>query len=114
MCYLTIRSDADYSSFVETACLVNFLNTLPELQQTGAIAFESASGQPWVSVILAECSPSGNYASSEEFCLKINVVELVCSSPEHAAWYQWLAGRIASFLGWSAFEDQNERQVWPP
>jgi hypothetical protein len=109
--YLTIRSAPD-SRFAATAPLVEFLAAMPELRQTGPVAFGPADGQPWVSVILAACSPAGNYASDGAFLPRANVVELVCSYSGDPAWYESLAARIARFLGWSAFAD--ERQVWPP
>ncbi len=112
--YLTIRGALDYSRFAATAPLVEFLAAMPELRRTGPAAFEGAAGQPWVSVILAACSPEGNYASDGAPLPRVNVVELVCSYSGDPAWYDALAGRIAGFLGWSAFENHEARQVWPP
>lgn len=106
--YLTIRSDDDYSMSVATAPLVEFLAAMPELQQTGPVAFESATGQPWVAIILAQCSPAGNYASDGTFVPFVNVVELVCSDTGDPKWYETLSGRIAAFLGWSAFDPNLE------
>ena len=102
--YLTIRSDSAYSRFTDTAELVGFLAALPELRQTGPIAFEAESGQPWVAVMLAACNSTGCYAIDGKFIPKINVVELVCSYSNDDAWYRSLAGRIAVFLGWFVFE----------
>jgi hypothetical protein len=110
---LTIRSDARYSAFAATAPLVEFLSAMPELRQTGPVAFEAADGHPWVAVIMAAGSPEGNYASDGAFLPRVNVVELVCSHSGDPAWYDALAGRIAGFLGWSAFENHEGRQVWP-
>lgn len=39
------------------------------------------------------------------------MVELVCSDAGDPAWYDALAVRIAEFLGGSAFEDHEERQL---
>ena len=110
--YLTIRGANDYSRFAATAPLIGFLTAMPELRQTGPVAFQAADGQPWVAVILAVCSPAGNYATDGEFLPRVNVVELVCSYSGDPAWYEALAGQVAGFLGWAAFED--ERRVWPP
>lgn len=112
--YLTIRSDDRYSAYAATAPLVEFLTAMAELRQTGPIAFQAADGQPWVAVMMAACSPAGGYATDGEFLPRVNVVELVCSYSGDPAWYDALAGRIAAFLGWSAFEDHAERRVWPP
>jgi len=111
--YLTIRSDAGYSRFAATAPLIEILAAIPELKQTGPIAFEAVAGQPWVAVILAACSPAGNYALDGADVPAVNVVEIVCSDSGDTAWYEELADRIAEFLGWSAFEDHDERKVWP-
>ena len=112
--YLTIRGASDYSRFAATAALVEFLASMPELRQTGPIAFGPANGQPWVSVILAACDSAGNYGSVEVQPPQVNVVELVCSYSGDPAWYDALASRIAGFLGWSAFEDHEGRKVWSP
>jgi hypothetical protein len=112
--YLTIRSDGRYSRYAATAPLVEFLAAMPELRQTGVVAFEAAAGQPWVAVVLATCNPAGNYASDGAFVPAVNVVELVCSDSDDPAWYEALAGRIAGFLGWTACNDHEQRQVWPP
>ena len=110
---MTIRGAPDYSRFTATAPLVEFLAAMPELRPTGPVAFQAADGQPWVTVMMAACGPTGNYASDGAFLPRVNVVELVCSYSGDSAWYDALAGRIAGFLGWSAFEDHEERQVLP-
>ncbi len=112
--YLTIRGAPDYSRFAATAPLVEFLTAMPELRQTGPVAFQAADGQPWVAIMMAACDPAGSYASDGAFLPRVNVVELVCSYSGDPAWYDALAGRIAGFLGWSAFEGHDGRQVWPP
>jgi len=111
--YLTIRSDARYSEFAETIPLVAFLAEMPEVHQVGPVEFRSAYGQPQVTIVMALCCQDGNYSSNEKFIPRINVVELVCSYDGNPEWYAALACRIAIFLGWSAFEDHEERQVWP-
>ena len=112
--YLTIRGAPDYSRFAATAQLVEFLAAMPELRQTSPVQFEAANGQPWVCLILANCDPRGNYRTDGAFLPRVNVVELVCSHSGDPRWYDALACRIAAFLDWSAFEDHEERQVWPP
>ena len=112
--YLTIRGAPDYSRFAATAPLVEFLAAMPELRQTGPVEFQAADGQPWVAVMMAACDPAGNYASGGASLPRVNVVELVCSYSGDPAWYDALAGRIVGFLGWSAFEDHEGRQVSPP
>jgi hypothetical protein len=112
--YLTIRGAPDYSRFAATAPLVEFLAAQPELRQTGPVAFQAAEGRPWVAVMMAACDPAGNYATDGALLPRVNVVELVCSYSGDPAWYEGLAGRIAGFLGWAAFEDHEGRQVWPP
>jgi hypothetical protein len=108
---LTIRSDPGYTQFAATASVVEFLGSLPELRQTGPVAFEAAAGHPWVDVILAACDAAGSYASDGAFVPTINVIELVCSDAVDPKWYDELAGRIAGFLGWTAFEEHEGRQV---
>lgn len=110
--YLTIYPPAGRPRSVETRSLVDFLASLPELQQTGPISFEAAPGQPWVHVVLASGSP-WSYSSDGSFVPQIHVVELICSYSWDGAWYDALARRIAAFLGWVAVEESEDRQVWP-
>lgn len=111
--YVTIRSDARYSKYADTASLVEFLNTMPSLRQTAPDAFSASDGQPSVEVILAECCTDGNYNCDGTFNPKLNVVELICSDSHDPVWYNALATQIADFLGWSAFEDHEIRQICP-
>ena len=112
--YLTIRSDAAHARFTATTALVEFLCGLPELRPTSPIGFESETWRPWVAVLLAVSSPAGDYVSDGAYPPEVNVVELACSHSFDAWWYESLAGRIAEFLGWSAFEEHEGRRVWPP
>ncbi len=112
--YLTITPAVGQAPVAEAQPLVDFLADLPELRQTGPVAFEGAPGQPWVSVVLAKTGPTGGYASDGSFIAAIDIVELVCSDAGDASWYDRLAGRIAAFLGWVAVEEHENRQVWPP
>lgn len=107
--YVTIRSDARYSEYADTASLVEFLNSMPMLRQTAPNEFAAADGQPWVAVTLAACRPDGNYSCNGTFNPQINVVELVCSDSHDPAWYNALATQMANFLGWSAVEDREVR-----
>ncbi|MBN9523176.1 hypothetical protein J0H58_32450 [bacterium] len=112
--YVTIRSDAGYSRFAATAPLVEFLAGMPELRPTGPAVFGAAADQPWVVVIVGACDPSGCYASDGTAPPAVNMVELICSDVADPGWYERVSGRIAEFLGWSAFDDHEGRQVWPP
>ena len=111
--YLTLRSDAAYSRLTPTEPLLAFLGEQPELRQAGAMAFESAAGEPWLQVVLARCGPDGSYSSDGSLLPQVNVIELLCSDLGDPGWYESLSARIAAFLGWSVFEDTAERQVWP-
>lgn len=112
--YLTIAPSAGQPSIADTRLVVEFLKSLPELQQTGPVEFAGVSGLPWVRVILAKISLAGGYASDGAFIPVINIVEMVCSDSSEADWYDLMAGRIAAFLGWTAVEEHEGRQIWPP
>lgn len=112
--YLTIRGAADYSLYTATAPLVEFLAAMPDLRQTTPVTFEAADERPWTAVMLGVSDSAGCYAAEGAFLPRVNVVELTCSNSADPSWYLELAGRIADFLAWSAFNDHEERQVWPP
>ncbi|WP_165228162.1 hypothetical protein [Aquisphaera insulae] len=112
--YLTIRRDAAYSESVPASRAIGLLAGLSELRQSGPASFEGAPGMPWVHAIVAQAGSSGNYAVGDCALSSVNVIELVCSYSEDAAWYDALAGRIARALGWAAVEEHEDRQVWPP
>ncbi len=44
----------------------------------------------------------------------INLLDMVCSYDQPEAWYDSIAARIASSLGWQAVEEHADRKVWPP
>jgi hypothetical protein len=109
--YLTIRGAPDYSLYVVTTKLIEYLATIPELRQTGLSEFQSNDSQPWVCVIVANCDRNGNYFVGENLPPYVNVIELICSYSGNAEWYEKLAKQIAGLLGWSAFDDHECRQI---
>ena len=111
--YLTIRADPEYSRFEASTRLLEFFCALPELRQTAPVAFESVPGVPWVVVFLAAYDSHGSYTTDGSLIPQVNVVELICSSSGDPAWFETLAGRIAALLSWAAFEDHEDRHVWP-
>jgi hypothetical protein len=110
--YITIRSDDRYSVSIETTRLITFLSTIPTLQQTSPVTFGKAIESPWVEIILAKCDDRGGYGSCLEYIPTANVVELFCSYVENIEWYEHLACQIAMFLGWDAWQDSEERQIF--
>lgn len=112
--YLTIRADSTYSQSIDAAQLFRLLDSLAELRRSGPMTFEAAPQMPWLSLIVAQADSDGCYAVQGPVPSSVNLVELVCSYSEDAAWYNNLAGRIASSLGWEAIEEHHCRQVWPP
>jgi hypothetical protein len=112
--HLTIRSDAAYSRSTVTRDLIELLSDIRELRQSGPASFEAASGTPWLSLVVATADPAGCYTIDGPPQPLVNLVELVCSTNEDATWYDALASRIASALGWEAVEEHEGRRVWPP
>ena len=111
--YLTISPHEGYASFVDTSRVTKFLASLPELQQNGPVSFVARPGCPAIQVILARADNEGNYAGDGSFIEEINIIEFVCPYSGNDAWYDALACRIAEFLGWTAREEMEDRQVWP-
>ncbi|MGO6946860.1 hypothetical protein [Rhizobium johnstonii] len=98
----------------DTEQLVEFLKTLPELQQLRPASFGSAPGQPWLDVTIAKATEAGNWSSDGSFIPRFDRVELVCSARDpRQDWYDELAARIAKFLGWVAVEEHTKRVIWP-
>jgi hypothetical protein len=110
--YITIRSDAHYTRAVDSGALSAFLRSQPELIQAGSGGFESAPNQPWVSLATVLCDPNGSYNTSEP-AQTVNLVDMVCSYEYEEGWYDALAVRIASFLGWEALEEHASRKIFP-
>lgn len=79
--YLTIRANADYSHYAETTSLIEFLATIPALQQIDRMVFSNTADHPWLSLIIARCNSAGSYAQPPNtFSTDFNVVELICSN----------------------------------
>jgi hypothetical protein len=110
--YLTIRPDPRYSRSTATGPLVEHLRIVPGLVQTGPLEFRNGPGAPWVCIVLAMADEGGNYAIGGESPSTVNVVELVCGDRDEQ-WYESIAGRIASILGWEAVEEHSERTIYP-
>lgn len=97
----------------DAAEVLQLLDSLHELRRTGPASFESGPGLPWLHLIVALADSVGCYSVQELAPSFVNVVELICSSAEEAVWYEILAERIASSLGWIALEEHSDRRVWP-
>lgn len=109
--YLTIRADQNYSRCTPIAPLVEFLTKVPGLRQTSHDLFVSTDDAPRVAITLAACDEDGNFACDGSVVSDVNCIEMVCSEYGNAEWYDLLATRIADFLHWAAFEDQQDRQL---
>ncbi|QDU20585.1 hypothetical protein [Urbifossiella limnaea] len=110
--YLTIRPDPNYSRSTPLGPLVEYLRSLPELMQDKSVEFRNAPGSPWVSLVLAQASMTGNYAVSNDLPSTINVVEIVCGDGDED-WYEALARLVATFLRWEVVEEHSGRTLLP-
>ncbi len=108
--YLTIRSDLRYSRSTASGPLVEHLRTFTELVLAGHMEFRNAPESPWLRLVLARADEAGNYANHGDFRPTVNVVELICGDDDEG-WYESLAWRIASFLGWEAVEEHTGRTI---
>jgi hypothetical protein len=111
--YITIRSDNTYSQFIEIAEISAYLTHTLGLGQTSPLSFFTKPEMLPCQVIIAKCNSSGNYNNNDLTILHINVIELICPYTDNELWYDLLASKIASFLNWKAFEDMEERRIWP-
>src|SRR5690242_5671727 len=110
--YLTIRPNPHHSRATPVGPLVEYLRTLPEPVQAGTQRFRNAPGSPWVWLCFAEADATGNYAIGGDLPQTANVVELVCRDGDER-WYESLAQRIVTFLGWEAVEEHSGRTIYP-
>jgi hypothetical protein len=110
--YLTVRRDPSYSRYAAVGPLLEHLQTLPELVQTGPQEFRNAPGLPWVCLCLAKADAAGCYAIGDTQSPTVNVVELVCGDGDEL-WYESLAQRVATFLHWEAVDEHGRRTVYP-
>ena len=109
--YITIRSNDRYSLSIDTPSILAFLLSIPALQHTGDMQFRNTIGLPSLVVMLEKCSRRGGYGSNGEYIPVINIIELICYEYEKPEWYENPATQIAEFLGWEAWEDDEERQI---
>jgi hypothetical protein len=61
---------------------------------------------------MAKADEAGNYAVDKLTQPTVNVVELICGDGNED-WYELLANKIASFLGWEAINEDEERSIRP-
>jgi hypothetical protein len=107
--YLTLRSDEQYSSFVDTGQVTSFLlSAFPSLQQTKPQVIASQPNTPWLEIHLAHCDSRGNYGFHDSISHnQINCIELICSTQEQPSYYYELAQKIADLLGWYIQDDNT-------
>lgn len=110
--YLTVRPDQTYSRYTPVGPLIEYLQGIPELVQTGTQEFRNAPGIPWVCLLFAEADATGSYTIGNALPPCVNVVELICSDGDDQ-WYESLAQRVATFLRWEAVEQHSGRSIYP-
>jgi len=111
--YITLRADPTYSQSVPTQRITDFLLQYPNVAQTSPVDFTFQDTNYIISIILALSDVAGNYNTNKQFIPEINVVELVVPYTAPPAPYESLAVALATHLGWNAFEDNEDRQIWP-
>ena len=113
--YLTLYPPPLRPEPIPAQPVIDYLAAQPELRRIEPYEFESAAGQPWLRVIVAETGPGGGYACAVGAAApeRIDLIELLCAYDSPPDWYEELACRIAAELGWVAVEESAERQIWP-
>ena len=102
--YLNIRSDKDYSEFLETHKVKKLLSGLKGFIEDDYQVYKSTKGNPWTIINLLEADKEGNYSLNKaEQKEKINLIEIICSETDEQ-WYNELAEIVAKQFSWEVKE----------
>ena len=102
--YLNIRSDQDYSKFLETQKVKKILTELDSFKEDDYQVYKSTEGNPWTIINLLEADKEGNYSLNKgEHKEQINLIEIICSERDKQ-WYEELTETIAKQVSWEVKE----------
>ena len=101
--YFAIRPDGEYSQFVDSTPLADFLNAMPELRSASGAQWDSASDH-WFTLSLVVSDSYGNFASHGPLPPRINCVSIASSELHHDKILPILK-RIAVHIGWELIDD---------
>jgi hypothetical protein len=101
--YLNIFHDEELSVHYNTKELIDFLNTIPELEQTGNFTFSNSSQFPIsIDFYLLYARHLNSWNENQTDPLKTNLITIVCTknSQENFERLKSIFIKIAAFVNW--------------
>jgi hypothetical protein len=112
MWQLLLRAAPPRPAFVSTSPVIMFLQEWPELVHASPLVFRAAPDHPWISLRLRHSGAAP--AQRDQYTAIIDRIEIECADQHARGYYEQLAGRLAAYLGWTAWTEPGQRIVWPP
>jgi hypothetical protein len=110
--YIEIKSDDNYSEYLDGHEVASYLNSLSELKPSETDSWAPSETHPWLILGAYEHSwdpqtQSGGYSSQGKMPSRINLVEIICCYQYQGdpAPHLALAEKIATHFGWRVFDD---------
>ena len=120
--YLNIFHDAELSVYFNTAALIEFLKTLPELKQTDNFTFSNSPEFPMhISLILLCARSLNSWNDGDTDPLRTNLIAIVCTKDKVRGFEQLknIFIKIASYVNWQLVDeltddDVEDEVIWAP
>ncbi|MDO5105627.1 hypothetical protein [Capnocytophaga sp.] len=107
--YYYIQSDENFSKKIERTQLVDFLQSVKELQQKDHQTFQNSTDFQWFDMILTE-TKDGNFASSDTPIGWVRLIAVVCDENANQNAYIQLFRKIADHFGWQLYKENDDRE----
>lgn len=120
--YINIYHDKNLSIECNTHLLVEFLKSLPELQQTSPFKFTNTGRLPFAELLLLRAKDADSWSEARDTSSqKTNMIAIVCAkdTPERFQQLKATFIKIASFLNWQMVDEENDEGIedfvlWQP
>ncbi|MFF3115227.1 hypothetical protein ACFVSN_39340 [Kitasatospora sp. NPDC057904] len=107
--YLTVRPDRRHDGSVATGVLLAHLDAVPGLRRTDLASYQAEDGREWLDVSIAARGEAAGYAVHEgRVPARVDVVELICSTPDGYTAALAVATGIADLLGWEVVDSESD------
>lgn len=119
--YLNICRDSELSGKSNSTRLLNFLRSIPELQQVADFEFRNVESFPFLQILTLKAKHLDSWSSDNTDSEETNLVTIVCSKSDAKDFekIKVVLIKIASFLNWPLTDEQTDdgeenKVLWTP
>jgi hypothetical protein len=119
--YLNICRDRELSENFNSTRLLNFLRSIPELQQVKEFEFRNVASFPFLQILILKAKHLNSWNADDTDSKETNLVTIVCSKSDAKDFekIKVVLIKIASCLNWPLTDEQTEdgeenKILWTP